>query len=302
MASEKITKNDDGINSASDSREDCEKGIRKIDTGVTMPPELFEKLYLNPKGQPYRKSTPFANPTALGFMGFTVATFMFSLVLLGWGGASGFSPVVSIFFFVAPITLLFSMAVVMGFFGVFWLSFGLLQLPGGYLSSPYATVDDPTGIKSQAFNADVGLFLIVWGTGILMFSLLSLTISIALTVLFALFSTGVYLLGVSCPSFLAESLCFWKHLTWFTSDMLTAAGQPNAVPGLQKAAGVVLFIGSAIGWYMTMGILVAEMQLPFNLPVGDLSLWWRRGTPGVVNDREGKWSEWNKTCVWQCRK
>lgn len=49
---------------------DEEKGLYRTTTGVTMSPELFEKLYLTPKvphvGDYNRR---FANPTALGFVG-----------------------------------------------------------------------------------------------------------------------------------------------------------------------------------------------------------------------------------------
>ncbi|KAI3317344.1 GPR1/FUN34/yaaH family-domain-containing protein [Xylariaceae sp. AK1471] len=265
MASRKLAE-DETVSTTSVCRDDVEKGMRKLDTGVTMPPELFEKLYLTPKVPPYRGNNQrLANPTALGFAGFVVATFVFSLVLLGWGGASGFSPVVSIFFFVAPITLLFSMVfewimgnffsmLVMGYFAVFWLSFGLLQLPGLNLALPYATPEDPTGMSSKAFNGDVGLFLIVWGAGILTFCIFSLTINVALTALFALFTSGVWCLAVSY--------------------LKTAAGELAAVPYLHKTAGVLLFIGSAIGWYITVSIMAAEMRLPISLPVGDLNQYW----------------------------
>jgi hypothetical protein len=49
---------------------DEEKGLHRTQTGVTMSPELFEKLYLTPKVPhvgDYNKR--FANPTALGFVG-----------------------------------------------------------------------------------------------------------------------------------------------------------------------------------------------------------------------------------------
>ncbi len=53
---------------------DEEKGLYRTQTGITMSPELFEKLYLTPKvphvGDYNRR---FANPTALGFVGWVVA-------------------------------------------------------------------------------------------------------------------------------------------------------------------------------------------------------------------------------------
>jgi hypothetical protein len=110
-ASEASTTN--GFRAADDS--DREKGLHRTQTSVTMPSELFEKLYLTPKvprvGDYNRR---FANPTALGFVGWVslvhtsqpgtggqtdnrslvISTFTFSIVLMGWGGAHGFSPVV----------------------------------------------------------------------------------------------------------------------------------------------------------------------------------------------------------------
>ena len=74
---------------------DEEKGLHRSTTGVTMSPELFEKLYLTPKTPhvgDYNKR--FANPTPLGLCGLVITTFTFSMILMGWGGASGFSPVV----------------------------------------------------------------------------------------------------------------------------------------------------------------------------------------------------------------
>jgi uncharacterized protein len=55
----------------------------------------LEQLYLTPKtphtGANIRR---FANPTPLGFVGFVISTFTFAMVMMGWGGAEGLSPVV----------------------------------------------------------------------------------------------------------------------------------------------------------------------------------------------------------------
>lgn len=71
-------------------------------SGMTISPELFEKLYLTPKVPQAR----FANPTPLGFLGFVISTFTFSIVLMGWGDANGLAGVAGIFFFVGPVLLL----------------------------------------------------------------------------------------------------------------------------------------------------------------------------------------------------
>ncbi|KAK0749085.1 GPR1/FUN34/yaaH family-domain-containing protein [Schizothecium vesticola] len=186
---------------------DEEKGLYRTTTGVTMSPELFEKLYLTPKvphvGDYNRR---FANPTALGFVGFVISAFTFSVVLMGWGGATGFSPVVGIFFFTGPVLLLFAMVfewvmgnffpmMVMGLFAVFWLSFGMLQLPTLGLALPYATEADPTGMSSPQYNAVIALYLLVWGFALFTFFIFTCKINAVFASIFGLVTTACWVLS-----------------------------------------------------------------------------------------------------------
>lgn len=81
-----------------------------------------------------------------------------------------------IFFFTGPLLLTFAMVfewvagnlftmLVMGLFSVFWLSFGLLQLPTLELGAPYATTSDPTGTSAPEYNTAIALYLLVWVSG-----------------------------------------------------------------------------------------------------------------------------------------
>ncbi|KAH8167644.1 hypothetical protein CIB48_g551 [Xylaria polymorpha] len=247
---------------------DVEKGLHRTDTAVTMPPELFEKLYLTPK-VPHAGdyNLRFANPTALGFVGFVISTFTFSMVLMGWGGSEGFAPVVGIFFFTGPLLLTFAMVfewimgnffpmMVMGLFSVFWLSFGVLQLPTLNLSLPYATSSDPTGATSAAFNTDVGLYLVVWGFALFTFFVFTLKINTVFALIFGLVSIAVWILASA----------YFK----------VAAGDFETAGHLQTAGGALLFIVAALGWYMTFIIMAGEMRITLKLPVGDLSRFWPR--------------------------
>jgi len=57
----------------------------------------------------------------------------------------------------------FSM-MVCSLFAVFWLSFGLLQLPTLGLAAAYsATGNAAEGAASPEFNSVIGIYLIVWG-------------------------------------------------------------------------------------------------------------------------------------------
>ncbi|KAI8950238.1 GPR1/FUN34/yaaH family-domain-containing protein [Xylaria longipes] len=245
---------------------DVEKGLHRTDTAVTMPPELFEKLYLTPKVPHVGDyNLRFANPTALGFVGFVISTFTFSMVLMGWGGSEGFAPVVGIFFFTGPVLLTFAMVfewimgnffpmMVMGLFSVFWLSLGVLQLPTLNLSLPYATSSDPTGASSAAFNTDVGLYLIVWGFALFTFFVFTLKINTVFALIFGLVSTASWILAGA----------YFK----------VAAGDFETAGHLQTAGGALLFVVAALGWYMTFIIMAGEMRITLKLPVGDLSRFW----------------------------
>ncbi|KAI0158044.1 GPR1/FUN34/yaaH family-domain-containing protein [Hypoxylon sp. FL1284] len=245
---------------------DEEKGLHRTDTTVTMPPELFEKLYLTPK-VPHRGdyNSRFANPTPLGFVGFVIATFTFAMVLMGWGGVKGATPVAGIFFFVGPVLLLFAMVfewimgnffpmMAMGLYAVFWLSFGLLQLPTLQLGQPYATAADPTGMSSPEFNSTIGLYLIVWGFMLFTFFIFTLKINTVFALIFGLVTTAAFIL----------SDVYFK----------LAAGETERAGQEQKAAGALLFVVSALGWYMCFIQMAGEMRITLKLPLGDLSRFW----------------------------
>jgi len=230
---------------------------------VSMSPELFEKLYLTPKtphaGDNIRR---FANPTPLGFVGFVISTFTFAMICMGWGGASGLSPVVGIFFFVGPLLLtlttiaewimgnFFSM-MVCGLFAVFWLSFGMLQLPSLGLAEPYTASG---GAASKEFNAVIALYLIVWGFALFTFFIFTLKTNAVFAGIFGFVTVAAWVL----------SGAYWKVST----------GDYDKAADLQKAGGALLFVVAALGWYMTFVMMAAEMRLAITLPVGDLSHFW----------------------------
>ncbi|EPE06961.1 plasma membrane protein [Ophiostoma piceae UAMH 11346] len=238
---------------------DEEKGLNRTQTAVTMSPELFEKV-------PHigNNIKRFANPTPLGFMGFVIAGFSFSMILMGWGGSSGGSPIVGIFFFGAFLLYMgmigewvignfFSM-MVMGMFGTFWLSFGLLQLPTLNLGAAYATDVDPTGTGSTAWNAGLGLFLLAWGFAVFTLGVFTIKINVVFVLIFVLIDAFAFTM----------SGCYWRASL---GDFETAAR-------LQKAAGALLFSAAVFGWYITTIIIAGEMRFPLPLPVGDLSHLW----------------------------
>jgi uncharacterized protein len=72
-----------------------------------------------------------------------------------------------------------------GLFAVFWLSFGMLQLPTLGLATPYsATGDAAEGLASKQYNAVVALYLIVWGFALLTFFIFTLKTNIVIAGIF----------------------------------------------------------------------------------------------------------------------
>ena len=82
-------------NSTDSDRIVKEPHLAHTSTNISISPELFEKLYLAPK-TPHANDRVgrYANATPLGFLGFVISTFTFSMVLMGWGGAAGMQAVV----------------------------------------------------------------------------------------------------------------------------------------------------------------------------------------------------------------
>jgi succinate-acetate transporter protein len=84
---------------------------------------------------------------------------------------------------------------VMGLFAVFWLSFGMLQLPTLQLGLPYATTADPTGLASPEYNAAIGVYLLVWGFALFTFFIFTLKINTVFALIFCLTSVAAWILA-----------------------------------------------------------------------------------------------------------
>ncbi|KAF4621918.1 hypothetical protein G7Y89_g14428 [Cudoniella acicularis] len=239
----------------------------KSSGGMTISPELFEKLYLTPKtanAGDFRKR--FANPTPLGLMGFVLSALTFGAVNMGWGGATTLDGVAGIFFFTGPLLLtlacifewimgnFFSM-MAMGMFSVFWLSFGVLEAPTWGIAASYsATGDAAAGAASVGYCAAVALYLTMWGFWLFTFFLFALKTNtvFALIFLFAFISSFI------------NAAAYWKVST----------GEYDMAVKLQHAGAAVFFVVALLGYYITLVVMAAEMKITIKLPVGDLSHLW----------------------------
>lgn len=89
----------------------------------------------------------------------------------------------------------FSM-MVMGLFAVFWLSFGVLQLPTLGLAAAYSSTGDSMaeGLASKQYNAVVALYLLVWGFALLTFWVFTLKTNMVFAGIFLFVTIGDFVL------------------------------------------------------------------------------------------------------------
>jgi len=226
---------------------------------ISISPELFEKLYLSPENKvkgDLRKT--FGNPTPLAIIGFLIALFPLSMQLMDWrgtGGAAVGSATIGTYFYMGGLLLTLGAIgewilgntfpfVVFGSFGGFWLTFGATVKPS------YAAVT-AYGADTNDFYNSYGFFFIAMGLLCLIYLVCSIRTNLAF---FTIFFTLVCAFGCLTGA-------YWQ----------TANGNAALAFKLQKAAGGFTFVTCIAGWWIFVAILLASLDFPFQLPVGDLS-------------------------------
>ncbi|GME38655.1 GPR1/FUN34/yaaH protein [Neofusicoccum parvum] len=245
-----------------------DEALRRIRTAgsISISPELFEKIYLSPqnavKGD-LRKTV--GNPTPLALVGFLLSLSPLSCILMGWRGAggSGASGTATYFFFGGVLMLMGGLGewiigntfpfVVFCSFGAFWLSFGGTLQPFFNAYGAYST--DPTnpaaGLTTVGFNSSFAFFLLAMGLLCFIFLILALRTNVVFCLIFA-----TLVVAFSC---LAGG--YWQM----------SNGNMKMSSDLIITGGAFTFVTCACGWWIFFAIMLAALDFPFQLPVGDLS-------------------------------
>ncbi|KAF5985018.1 long-chain alcohol dehydrogenase [Fusarium bulbicola] len=237
---------------------------------ISMSPELFEKPYLAPpnavKGD-LRKT--FGNPTPLALAGFLLALMPLSCDLMGWRGASHFGAAsIPVYFFEGGVLMVISgiMEWILGnsfpscvftSFGFFYLSFGGILHPSFAAYSSYAPADAKSpaeGMATKGFNASLGFILLAMTILSIIYLICALRTNVRFVVIFA----------TLVPALLCLLGAFWAWADDYTGNTLLAQR-------LCVGAGALLFVTSFSGWYILLAILLAIVDFPTQIPVGDLS-------------------------------
>lgn len=144
--------------------------------------------------------------------------------------------------------------VVFGTFGAFWLTFGATLTPYFNASIAYDPTHPATSSSNPEFAATFAFFQLYMAVLCVVYLVCSLRTNIIFF--------GIFLFLI--PSFCCLAAAFWKISEGTPAALLTAAS-------CQTAAGAMTFVVCLLGWYLFFVQLLASVDFPLNLPVGDLS-------------------------------
>jgi succinate-acetate transporter protein len=253
-----------------DANMNHDEALKRIQTAgsISISPELFEKIYLSPQNQvkgELRKT--FANPTPIAILGFLLSLTPLSMELMNWrgtGGAGVGSAGIGNYYFFGGMLMIFGSIgewimgntfpfVVFGSFGAFWLGFAATLQPFYSAYGNYAPSGQPAaaGLATTEFLNSFAFFQIAMAMLDLIYMILALRTNVVFVGIFATLTAAF-----SCLA---------------ASYMYAAKGNTGAAHTCQVAGGALTFTTTMLGWYLFFVIMLAALDFPFQLPVGDLS-------------------------------
>lgn len=151
-------------------------------------------------------------------------------------------------------------------FGAFWLTFASTLQPFYFAYGLYAPAGSPetAGITTVGFTASFGFFLVFMGVLCFIYLICSLRTNVAFVVIFFTLVLAFSLLAGA----------YWHNaqaIGMTASDPKGAASKAALAGRLQIAAGACTFVTSMAGWWIFFAIMLAALDFPFQIPVGDLS-------------------------------
>ncbi|PVI06299.1 hypothetical protein DM02DRAFT_649812 [Periconia macrospinosa] len=250
-----------------DASHDSQTALRKMQTAgsISITPELFEKLYLSPpnkvKGD-LRKT--FGNPTPLALIGFLMCLFPLSMTLMGWRGAghSGAAGIGTYWFFGGLLMMLGAIGewilgntfpfVVFGTFGAFWLSYAATLQPYFNAYGAYSTNGSiAQGLETDGFRSGLAFWFVTMGLMCLIYMVCAIRTN------FVFFNIFLFLV--------ITFACLTGAYFQLNKGAIALATR------LQITAGATAFIVCVFGWWIFAAIMLASLDFPFEIPVGDLS-------------------------------
>ncbi|KAH8889455.1 hypothetical protein GQ53DRAFT_869855 [Thozetella sp. PMI_491] len=229
----------------------------------------FHKLILHPKNVAHtRADKQLGNPTPIALAGFLISLSQLSCDFMGFRGAgtSGAAATASYIIFGGVLQLLggvlewslghtFS-SVVFCTFGAFYLSTGLDFIPSLNSWGSFAPDGSPAvaGLANPAYNASAGFFPLWMGVLCFVYMVAALRTNICFVVIFF---------------FLVVGLCLKTASVWLLAIDYTGYSDP--AKRLNTATGAMFFVSAMVGWYVWTSAILAAVDFPMQIPIGDLS-------------------------------
>jgi len=226
---------------------------------VTLTPEQFEQLYLQPGGVGGKGDLTkrFGNPTPVAIAGFLVCLTPLSIYLMGFGSSDSSSAVsqVGANYILGGVLLIIAgilefvlgntfPSVVFMTFGGYWIAFAIGNDPAVGVASAFAE-----GAASPALNSGTAIYLACWGVLIFIYTLGSLRTNMVFVALFFTLDIAFFLL----------SAAYFR---------IAEGRDPTS---LLTAGGAFAFVTSICGWYIMLALILGSTGFPFSVPLGDLS-------------------------------
>ncbi|KAL0568677.1 hypothetical protein V5O48_013302 [Marasmius crinis-equi] len=211
-----------------------------------------------PEVAPSRK---FGNPSPLGVIGFTVCLSATSCILLGWARSDPSSMIAMVgpYYYIGGICLFvtgimewalgntFNFVVFM-IFGGYWSGLGTLNDPSMGIASAFAKTGGGASPELNSalmfYNAFFAALVVVLFIGTLRANIAFAALFFAVFIILVLFVIGYAKI---------------------------VAGNLESATKLFKAAGVFSLATSAGSYYIFLSLICAAVDMPFTLPLGDLS-------------------------------
>lgn len=152
-------------------------------------------------------------------------------------------------------------------FGAFWLTFAATLQPfymAYGLYAPAGAASPAEGLATVGFTASFAFFLVFMGLLCLVYLVCSLRTNVVFVVIFFTLVIAFSLLAAT----------YWSNAEAIgaaTSDPAYAAKKLALAGRLQIAAGATVFVTCMAGWWIFFAIMLAALDFPFQVPVGDLS-------------------------------
>jgi len=149
-------------------------------------------------------------------------------------------------------------------FGAFWLTLAATLQPFYNAYGAYAPAGEPasSGIATEGFTASFGFFLLFMGLLCFIYLICSLRTNVAFVIIFLSLVVGFGLLTGS----------YWNSAMAIASTSPARAAAKLAIAQrTQVGAGASFLVTCLAGWWIFFAIMLASLDFPFQVPVGDLS-------------------------------